>query len=100
MDSSKQVPEQLREAAIAALMNSMECLFQPPSGLSELEKALRVRKTVLISDSSLGSLSMVELCVYLELNHDVVVLPEEIVKCTEFEDLLKIVTDRMIMNKT
>ena len=85
------------DKAIDILIDSMEEISLPPKDLDKIKQVLKKNKEEdSIEILELDSLGTMEFCIAIELNHNIVITPEDIFLCEKVSELIKIIKNQIV----
>ena len=85
------------DKAIDILIDSMEEISLPPKDLDKIKQVLKKNKEEdSIEILELDSLGTMEFCIAIELNHNIVITPEDIFLCAKVSELIKIIKHQIV----
>ena len=85
------------DKAIDILIDSLEEISLPPKDLDKLKKVLKNNNEEDSIDLlELDSLGTMEFSIVMELNHNIVITPEDIFLCAKVSELIKIIKNQIV----
>ena len=96
-ETGKEVATDIRLGAISMVMQALAALSLPPPDLSGIESRMLVGENLtLVDDLGLDSLGAMEFCIYLELELEIVVIPEDLILCDSATKLICLVESSLL----
>ena len=85
------------DKAIDILIDSLEEISLPPKDLDKLKKVLKNNNEEDSIDLlELDSLGTMEFSIVMELNHNIIITPEDIFLCAKVSELIKIIKNQIV----
>ena len=85
-------PDRREGCGLEILRKCLSAMSVPPQGLDDLLKKIASGESFdLLRDLGLDSLGSMEFCIQLEIETDLVVTPEDLIRLKTTDELLKIV---------
>ena len=82
---------------IDILINSLEEISLPPKDLDKIKQVLQNKNEEYSIDLlELDSLGTMEFCIAMELNHNIIITPEDIFLCAKVSELIKIIKNQIV----
>ena len=80
---------------ISIIIYALEEISLPPNDLNQIKQKIKNNNGENSIDIlELDSLGSMEFCIALELNHNILISPEELFLCNKVSDLLKIIKNQ------
>ena len=82
---------------ISILIDSLKEISLPPKDLNKIKKVLKHNNGEDSIDLlELDSLGTMEFCIAIELNHNIVITPEDVFLCAKVSELIKIIKNQIV----